>query len=440
MGIALGLLAPRLDAALIVPGSPTPFAAILTSDPKQQAALEPAIEQFKRRDFEQALRLFTAAHEKEKTLPPRLAFARLLLADNQVPAGRALLEQVVLDLPNDPLVYLTLGNAAILEGRLTDAQLEFEKARSLIAAQKDTSVNPGVRLSDCLDGLAAVWENRKKWKEASAILQEWIASDAKNGPARQRYARTLFFQGNTDGALAELKKASELDKDLSSPAVTMGSLFAQKEEHKKADEWFKKAVEEAPRDPKAHQARASWLLGQERIDEAKTEADAAAKLDPNSTSIRAVQGTIAMFAKNYPEAEKVFEELNRKNPSDLSFSNQLALALAEQPDSAKQQRAVQYAEMNARQYPRSPATLATLGRVYYRIGRLEDAEKALQASINVSGNRTTSDVLYYLAFVYADRGQLDKVKDVLEKALGAKGAFLFRKEAKEWMDRMASRP
>jgi uncharacterized protein HemY len=94
---------------------------------------------------------------------------------------------------------------------------------------------------------------------------------------------------------------------------------------------------------------------------------------------------------------------------------------------------LQLAQTNARLYPRSAEALATLGWVSYRSGRAEEAEGALRAA--VTRGARTPDTLYYLARVIADQGQRAEAERLMQEALLAHGAFLFRKEAREWLMR-----
>ena len=94
-------------------------------------------------------------------------------------------------------------------------------------------------------------------------------------------------------------------------------------------------------------------------------------------------GLIARHLKDYAQAECQFEAVHQESPEDFQAGNQLALALVEQADPAKQQRSLQLAEANVRVYPRSPEALATLGRVYHRLGRRDEAERALQAAVSL---------------------------------------------------------
>lgn len=401
--------------------------------------LDKALESFQRREYEQALIVLQAATKAYPELPPaRLMMARLFLAHNQLPLGRAALEQAAVESPAYPGIYNGFGALALAEGRLTDAFLHFDKAASLATSGPWTDRQGAFFLLQSHAGLATVAEGRKDWATAHAALAAWLEREPTNGQARQRLARALLELDKPTEAQAQLQQAVKDDPTLDPAAITMGWLYTHKGNLTKAAEWMQAAVKQAPKDPKVQRGMATWLLQQGKTQEAKTHADAAAKLNPDARELKFLRGLIARYLKDYGQAEDYFQALHQETPGDFQASNQLVLALVEQADKTKQGRALQLAEMNARLYPNAPEALSTLGRVYYRLGRLDEAERALQAS--VSGGTGSSETAYYLAHVLAERGRLDNVQQLLKVALDAPGPFMFRKEAQEWLERMSKKP
>ena len=98
------------------------------------------------------------------------------------------------------------------------------------------------------------------------------------------------------------------------------------------------------RDPKAQLGAALWYLDQDQPERARGHAEAAAKLDPASAPIKEARGLIAWHLRNYPEAERIFQEIVIDAPGNVAASALWALALAEQPAESKHHRALQLAE------------------------------------------------------------------------------------------------
>lgn len=441
-GMLVGVVAHPAGASLISPPTPgTTSTASVPPDYKGVAGVEKAIEALRRRDPEEAVRLLTDAASKNKDLPaPKLLFARLLMFEGRAVEARLILEdkQVYSDNATNPEFYNCLGNVAMLEGRFNDAQLAFEKAASLVAGAQATQPAKDRMQSDSNEGLSLVWEARQNWKNARAPLDALVKLQPKNGRARQRLARSLFFLDEADNSYKQLQQASTDEPEIGPAQVSMGWLYSQKGDLSKAEEWMRKAIKDNPKNPKAYSGLASWLLNNNRLDDAKKNAEEALKLEPSSQQTKILLGAIAMNRRAFADAERIFQDLYQLSPGDAFLTNQLALALIEQNDPSKQQRALQLAEVNYRQFPRSPECMSTLGRVYYRMGRMQEAESLLAQAVN--SGRTTSDTAYFYSHVLADKGQLDRVKQLLRMAVDAKGPFVFRQDAQEWLDRMAAKP
>jgi tetratricopeptide (TPR) repeat protein len=89
-----------------------------------------------------------------------------------------------------------------------------------------------------------------------------------------------------------------------------------------------------------------------------------------------------------------------------------------------------------KQNPRSGEIAAAVGWIYYRLGRLDDAERYLQAAASSGG--VSLDILYIMAKLSADRGKLDQAKQLLQGALKGTGPFIFRQDARTWHDQLAN--
>jgi Tfp pilus assembly protein PilF len=231
--------------------------------------------------------------------------------------------------------------------------------------------------------------------------------------------------GRDTEALNELQQAGKDDPALEAAEAVLGRLWSIKGDAKRAEEWFEKAAQKYPKDARVHRAFGGWLLDRGRIDAAKVHIDAALEIEPLSRESQGLKGLLARYQKDLTLAAKIFEAINRDEPGNFIASNNLALTLAELPD--RRTRAVQLAEVNARQYPQSSEALATLGWAYFKAGRLDEAEQALSAS--AAGGQISSDTAYYYARLLNEKKKPAEARDLLKKALASDGAFVNRGEA-----------
>lgn len=399
------------------------------------AEIEKATEVFQKGRVDEAFNLLKEAVKKNPALPPaRLMLARFFFASNQPAAGRSVLEAAAGETPDHPEIYLSNGSLALAESRITETLLNCQTALALAQHERWSAEQKKNYQRDARSGLAAAYEARKDWFNARTQLAALLDLEPKSGLVRQRVARAMFFLDRPEDAVTELNAAVKDDASLEPSALTMGRLWSEKGDYKRAAEWMQKAVEREPNNMRVHLVYGQWLLEQSRPEEAKLHADLAAKLDPKSKDVEKLRGLLARYLRDYEAAEKIFDGLYREAPADFFVTNQLAHVLAEQGDSSKKNRAIQIAEVNARQYQKLAEALSTLGWIYYRSGRLDEAEKALAAS--VSGGQATADTAFYLAQVFSEKGKTEEAIRLVKASLESKGPFLFRNEAKQLQDKL----
>jgi Tfp pilus assembly protein PilF len=429
--LIMGCATVAIGAAPLTGGQATGKAAAAA-----EQELDAAVRRIREGRNDEALVLIREQAAKHPEWPPApLILARLLLGAGQAVPGRRALEQAAVEAPRHPEVYLTFGTLDLADGRLSDARLNFENARGLIGAGHWSAEQAQVYRRETLSGLAAVAEARADWKTAQEHLNAWLELEPKNGQARQRLGVVLFRLDKTEDAFAALKQSVRDTPALEPAAISMGRLFSQKGDNKQAQVWLDHAVELEPSSARVRSARAGWLLDQGRAKDASKEADEALKLDPKSMEARRLKGFIAWHLRDLAGAETLLEPLHRDSPDDAGSANLLALTLVEQDDPVKRARGLKLAEANARQYPRSHESLATLGWAQYRAGHLDQAEPMLRAA--VQGVRTSPDVAYFLARVLVDKGHTDDARKLLQSATHLPGAFAHRDDAQSLLKSLA---
>jgi tetratricopeptide (TPR) repeat protein len=382
---------------------------------------------FRESKVEEALKQLQEAVKKHPELPPPdLMLARLHFAASQPGPGRARLEKAIAESPGHPECYLANASQALAEGRVTDTILNCQIALTQSSADRWPAEQKKRFQREARAGLAAAFETRSDWESTRTNLLAWLELEPKNGQARQRLARTYLMAGKETEAFNELQQAAKDEVTLEPAEVMMGRLWSARGDAKQAEDWLQKAVQKNPREARIHRAFGGWLLDRGRVDAAKVHIDTAIRLEPKSRESQNLKGLLARYTKDYDTAAKIFEEVVRDEPGSFFATNHLALALAELPD--RRGRAVQLAELNARQYPRISDALATLGWVYFKTGRVDDAERALQAS--ASSGQVSSDTAYYLARLMKGRGKLAEARELLKKALESEGPFVSREDAK----------
>ena len=76
----------------------------------------------------------------------------------------------------------------------------------------------------------------------------------------------------------------------------------------------------------------------------------------------------------------------------------------------------------------------TYGWVLYKLGRLDDAEKALRGASSIVNSDV--DAAYVAARVAIDRGRKAEAKKMLENTLKGTKPFVFRQDAEELLEQL----
>ena len=210
----------------------------------------------------------------------------------------------------------------------------------------------------------------------------------------QRMAGCLFQEKHADVALDWLKAAAKDNPKLLTPEAMLAGYYQRAGDRDNAKKWYFAALAAATKDLATHVAVSRWALDTGQLDVAKAQADAAAQLDPDSLDAMMLNGLVAMFQKDFPAAERYFQAAHIHWPHNFAATNNLALALVEQPDEAKKRQALEFATNNMEQ-SKNAEVAATYGWVLYKLGRLDNAERIFEVVRLRGQGRVSPDTAYY---------------------------------------------
>jgi Tfp pilus assembly protein PilF len=398
-----------------------------------------AVARFQKLDFDGALKLLQEACQQHADLPPaEIVMAELFSQANQPAGVRIWLERAVFQVPEDPEGHVLLGDLALRDGRLAEAQLLYSRANQSLASFNRSQKRKAVLQMRSASGLAAVAEARQDWPTAEKYLREIRRQASKDAGVLQRLAVVVFQQRKADEAMEMLRLAAQIDKSMLAPEAIMARFHSQAADRENADRWMAAALKAAPKDRKVRLAAVQMALEKGALAEAKAQVAEALAIDATSPDARLLRGLVALFQKDYPAAETDFREALQASPSNFDVINNLALALCEQNDDAKKRQAQEYAETNVRQYPRAATSYATYGWVLYKAGRLEEAEQALRVA--ASAGTVNSETAFYVASVSVERKRTDEALQLLDAALRNSLPFLHRQEAEALRESLKKKP
>lgn len=398
--------------------------------------LQAAQKAFAAGDANACLGHLSAAHCLNPRLgSPKLILARLHLDNNQLAAGRGLLEQLAVAEPDNPDVYLVFGNFAVAEGRWSDAMLNYQQALRVEIPPTWPKAEVARLQAAALAGQAGVSEQRGDWPGAEAALQKWVRMQPLDAQLRDRWGTALFRLGQHAQAYEQFAISFRQNPALSPPEVSMAVMYVQRGNFQQGERWFEKALAARPNSAAVHYELAGALLMEDKPTQARTHSQKAMELGMKTPAIAMQLGLISRQLKEFAEAERYFTRLHESGVA--AAGDQLALVLIEQLQSHKREQALLVAQALHRQRPRSPQTLGTLAWIYYQHGRFDDAERHARAAIAAGAN--DPQTLYFAAKILHRQGHEDEAQRLgnrLADQMAEPGIFILRPEARRWLEEL----
>ncbi|WP_417851055.1 tetratricopeptide repeat protein [Thalassoglobus sp.] len=408
---------------------------LTSKDGETSPELKLAIEHFRAGKIDAAFAAFGQARSSLPHLPPpEVMISRLLIASQKFEPVNGLLERAILDTPQSPVVALAFGEFALATGRNADAQLHFERVLDLyeIEESSDLSANnkaPAKILAAVYSGLAVIAERRLRWDQAQALLQKSQELAPKDTRLVLRKAHALFQQEQYQQATEELQRAVEIDANLPPAELTVGTWYVAAKKFDSATESFETALQQSPEDFRVISTATTYFLERGAFTRAEEVLNSSPSEEHSTRRFQMLRGNVARGAGDLNTAESCFENLLAEAPADIEAANQLAAVLAEQDEQSKRQRALQLAEVNFRQLPRSAELRATLGWALFQLERLDLAEQVFQP-LN-SGSTISPDAAYYYGRFLEARQQTEQAGRLYATAMQAQGVFIHRADCEQ---------
>jgi tetratricopeptide (TPR) repeat protein len=391
-----------------------------------------AIATFAKGDYRTTFARLQNAKKVTPALPPaEVMMAQLYFDATQGLPGIAMLEQAIQTSPQDPEAYVALMERAVAEGRVTEAAYMFPATEKLAQAFNQNPRRKQNLLARLYTAGAAADEAQQRLGAARTKLEALVKLDQRDASAHEKLGRVLFAQNEQKAAYAEFQLAAKANKDGPPAELMMASLFPDKIN---AERWLNFAISKNPDDLKTHLGAASYYLKINQPSQARQHAIAALKLDPDNFDGQLVSGLIARMEGDFPTAEKHLSQAHLLQPGNFDVVNHLALVLVELPDEASRLRALQFAELSARENPRNPNYLSALGWINYRLDRKPEAERAFRAVLEPArdgGAGVTSEMGYFMANLAKDSGNTAEAIQMLRSALDNAQPFAYRKMAEQ---------
>ncbi len=273
----------------------------------------------------------------------------------------------------------------------------------------------GQRLATCL-----VEQPRPDLRRARQIAQDSNLASSESAAAFMLRARIELAAQNTDGIRTNLSSAYDIVKDNPNQLIAwMGSLPEMLGSMQSAMDYLAALERERSLSPWATHFRAQLMLSDDAY-----KAEGMRQLtrvidtvqDPNIRQAAFKVRAMARYGQgDFTPAADDMQQALILNPNDPEALNNLAYTLAKHLDQAAQAEplAVKAVELN----PNSRASLDTLGLVYLKLGKTEEAVSALQRALSMAQTDVDkAPVLVHLARALLASGNTGGAQEAASQA------------------------
>jgi tetratricopeptide (TPR) repeat protein len=146
------------------------------------------------------------------------------------------------------------------------------------------------------------------------------------------------------------------------------------------------------------------------------------ELNPGAQELYLLKATALSELERTDEAARTYEQIIRINPKNVVAQNNLAMLLADKKgDPASLNQALNLMQDYTYEKVKDPVILDTLGWVYHKMGREQDALTTLGKALTSLPNQET--INYHMGMVYYKTGQFPEAKKYLTRAVQMKKPF-----------------
>ena len=219
-------------------------------------------------------------------------------------------QQAIGNDPNYALAYVGLADCYLISEQYlgTPSQETLPKAKTAAerAIQSDNS------LAEAHTSLASINEKLWQWEDAEREFQRALTLNPNYPTAHHWYSIYLRVVGRRDEALAEVKRAQELDPLSAIINVNVAMMYLLTGDFRAATEECKRVIELYPNYPDGYRTLAMTYARQQRYPEAVTEMDKAVELSRRSGEYLGSLGHYYALAGRRDEALAILKELEAK--------------------------------------------------------------------------------------------------------------------------------
>jgi tetratricopeptide (TPR) repeat protein len=329
--------------------------------------------------------------------------------------------------PEDMDITTALGDAYAYDKQYNMAEKIFHEL-----SQTDT----GKGIGEIKLGELALLD--KKYISARTHFEKALQHHPESAQAMEGYIRSLISDDQQEKAL----EASRGFQRKYPQSAFVHDLLARVELLRGDYGAAEKALTEATRlDPKwlpAYYRIGQLYLRTGRVPEGIAKFKEAAEKNPDSLQTAFILGILYQQNNDSANARRTYQEILNKNPDFSPAANNLAYMMAEaSSDPLELKSALDLAERAVKGDEPSAVALDTLGWIYFKTGKTDQALKYLNEARDKDGDNPT--VVYHLATVLSETDRPFEAEGMLNRAVQAERPFPEKDQAVILLEKLRKR-
>lgn len=259
----------------------------------------------------------------------------------------------------------------------------------------------------------------ERWAEALVAIRRAVAGEPQNRNYLLLLSKAFEEDGSRDAAtIADLHSIVAADPANTLAAQVLAQIESGRGNWQEAVKLLRAQLKGTPADFPTHLAIASAYLQGAQAREAVEAAQKALALAPPQEQPM-VNSALVVLASAQEEsgdmkgAEESLRRVLSKEPNNATALNNLGYFLADHNDRLPE--ALEMIQRAVKAEPTNASYLDSLGWVYFKLGKLKEAEENLTAAAR--GNAASATIHEHLGEVYHARNEAERARAAWEKAL-----------------------
>lgn len=389
---------------------------------------------FAERDFDEAGRQVDQVLSQKKDDFQGLVYKAELEFDRGAPEQAIEFYKRALALRNSLFVRLGMVRAYLVTGKIAEAEaqlLQLDKIapdnliarylRAVVAKQRnDLSTAKELLLEvvskapDYYPGqllLGSVQYDLGEYEQSATQLTHYLANNSDQVPAKKLLAQTYLKLRDEQRAIELLESAAVTDPTDPQLMAMLGSLYANRREYAKSEDYYRKALELKPgeKEIETRLALNRWASGDQ--DQAIAELSAIVASDKDYVPAELALISAHMSSREYAKALAAAKSLIEKR---RDYPVGYALAAAASMELGEREQARDYLEKSIQVDGQYTNGYLALARMELEEGKADAARQRLESALEKRPG--SEQLLLALASLEGQQGHLERFKELLMRA------------------------